>query len=309
MPCVTLQNSCHAVKPPSRYRRGYMIKIPFTGNKKNYYRYVKPLVKEYGYKKVFEPFGGSCVLSANLYHEKLVDEAVINDYDRFFDGYEEYLDVKDHIVKECMNYGIRKHYKGHYSYTYDECGNKVRIDSRKLNEDEQAFLQNLVKDLDYSMIEYLALGRNFTGTFALVHKNIKLKDFILFENELSTKKQREFLKVIESMEKVNMDWHDYFNAFGSRIDRSSLLIIDPPYHNVRHERYKGNFTKEDTQELLDTLLQYGADILYFNDDKEQADKWLKENNLTDYDYTFKKYIKQMENKFERVDFMLHVRRS
>ena len=40
-----------------------MISIPFIGSKRNYVRPVEELVSLHRYNKVFEPFGGSAVLS------------------------------------------------------------------------------------------------------------------------------------------------------------------------------------------------------------------------------------------------------
>lgn len=46
-----------------------MISIPFSGSKRNRYKEVKQIVQDHGYKKVYEAFGGSAVLSVNLFRE------------------------------------------------------------------------------------------------------------------------------------------------------------------------------------------------------------------------------------------------
>ena len=85
-----------------------MISIPFSGSKRNRYKEVKQNVQDQGYKKVYEAFGGSAVLSVNLFREGIVERAVINDYDRLFDLYPDYLDIKDNLIKKCLEAGFIK---------------------------------------------------------------------------------------------------------------------------------------------------------------------------------------------------------
>lgn len=85
-----------------------MISIPFSGTKRYSYKHIKRIVEENGYKTVLEPFGGSGVLSVNLFNDGLVESAIINDYDGFFDDYLEFLDVRDKLIEDCKNAGLNK---------------------------------------------------------------------------------------------------------------------------------------------------------------------------------------------------------
>ena len=85
-----------------------MLTIPFSGNKKTRYKEVADIVKRGGYNAVYEPFAGSAVLSVNLYNNKIIEKAVINDYDGLFDIYQEYLDIKEKLVADCLAAGLVK---------------------------------------------------------------------------------------------------------------------------------------------------------------------------------------------------------
>ena len=74
-----------------------VIKIGFSGNKANRVKEIAEIVKKGKYKRVVEVFGGSCVISNNLLKEKIVEEAIANDYDHYFDHFEDNINFKKEI--------------------------------------------------------------------------------------------------------------------------------------------------------------------------------------------------------------------
>lgn len=140
-----------------------MISIPFSGNKRYSYKNVKQIVQEHGYDKVFEPFGGSCVLSVNLFNDGLVQKAVVNDFDHFFDLYPEYLDLKDKVVAEGYKRGLCKilNRKNEYLKIYPD-GHEEKVERLALDEKDRAILQDIIKEyVPENMLKYFFLGSNF----------------------------------------------------------------------------------------------------------------------------------------------------
>lgn len=110
-----------------------MISIPFSGSKRNRYKEVKQIVQDHGYKKIYEAFGGSAVLSVNLFREGIVERAVINDYDRLFDLYPAYLDIKDNLIKKCLEAGFIK-------------------SNKRLNDTQREYLQSMIATIDEKVL-------------------------------------------------------------------------------------------------------------------------------------------------------------
>ena len=155
-----------------------MISIPFSGNKRYSYKYLKEIVKDNGYEYVYEPFGGSSVLSVNLYRDGLVKKAVSNDYDRFFDLYPEYLDLKDEVVKEGYAHGLKRTSRDSKrgSYIFNDDSTKTLIKSTVLNPKDKEILRNIISEkVPRKYWKYFALGDNFMHSSLGVRKPENLK--------------------------------------------------------------------------------------------------------------------------------------
>lgn len=259
-----------------------MISIPFRGSKKYSYKQVKDIVKENDYTKTFEPFGGTGVLSANLYNDGLIQEATINDYDRMFDIYSEYLDVKDSIVKECEEKGLRKIFCGskpkHKDYYYDDNHQKVEVNTALLNERDKKILQEVVSQYDSKYYNLLSNGGCFTHSGSQ-NRNVELKDFIYFRGLLSTTKHRQYLKVIKKCHITHLDYKEFLNTL--EFDSNSLLLVDPPYIDANIGVYKNEdiFDYETTDELVKLLKNLNVDFIFFNYDDQQIFDIFEKNDL------------------------------
>ena len=169
-----------------------MISIPFSGSKRYSYKNVKEIAEQNNYTAVYEPFGGSCVLSVNLYNDKLVERAVANDYDRFFDLYPEYLNLKDKVVEEGYKRGLRRTTSnGLLTKRIDLNNNFEIIKSPVLNSKDRKILQDIISEyVPEKYWRYFSLGSNFMYSAVSSHEIIKLNDFALFNRYLKTDKQR-----------------------------------------------------------------------------------------------------------------------
>ena len=286
-----------------------MISIPFSGNKRYSYKTVKEIVKSGGYERVYEPFGGSCVLSVNLKKDNVIEEAVANDYDRFFDLYPEYLDVKDKVIEEGYKQGLRRtlHHGTKGDLQINPDGTRTSIKSRTLKGEKRKILQDIISEYAPEKYwRYFTYDSNFTHSSVSSHKTIKLNDFSKFDGYLKTDKQRKYLEFLDEIEVEHLDWKDFLNKHENAIrSEHSILILDPPYIGTSQEQYRGQFTEKETKELLDRVIELNCDFIFFNNDEELMKSWLEGVN---YSIQFTGNSTSTCNK-KRKDTMAYVRRD
>lgn len=281
-----------------------MISIPFSGSKKYSYNKVKAIVEQGNYNSVYEPFGGSCILSVNLFNDGLVEKAYSNDYDHFFDEYETYLDLKDKVVEEGYKAGLKRTNQNvkHGAYYHDKNGNIVEIETRVLYGDERQVLQDIIsKYVPEKFWYYFALGNNFTYSTKSARRKIYLREFILFSNYLKTDKQRNYLKILNQITLEHLDYRDFIDKYRNNIDENSLLIIDPPYPNDRQIQYEGMFTEKEAKELINTINELPCDYIYFHGDFEEIKCWFNK-----VDYTTEQINRHNTNK---QDYLIYVHKT
>lgn len=258
-----------------------MISIPFRGSKKYSYKQIKKIVKENGYTRALEPFGGTGVLSVNLFNDGLVDEAVINDYDHMFDIYPDFLDIKDAIVKECEEKGLRRLTHNQDGFYYlDDNNQKVFVKKHALSPEHKKILREVVSKYDKKYWPLLATGSCFVHNAAQNKVGDPvLNDFAYFRSRLDTIPARKYLEVVNQCTITNLDYKDFLET--QEIDRNSLLIIDPPYIDTNIGIYKNEtiFDYNTTSELIKMVKNTGADFIFFNYGKEQIENLLEENGL------------------------------
>ena len=262
-----------------------MISIPFSGSKRYSYKNVKAIVEQGDYDVVYEPFGGSCVLSVNLLNDGLVKRAIINDYDHFFDNYETYLDLKDKVVEEGYKAGFKgtSHDGKRGNYYFNKDGSITPIKSEILQGEDRKKLQEIISEnVPKEYWRYFATGSNFTYSAVSTHPIIRLSDFCKFSRRLETQTQRKYLSLLNQCEIENLDWKDFFKK--NHPDKNSIVILDPPYVDTAQEQYKGQFTEEDTIELINTVKAFGCDFIFFNHDMDKVKEWLGDLDYTT-DYT------------------------
>lgn len=287
-----------------------MISIPFSGNKRYSYKRVKEIVEDGGYTKVFEPFGGSAVLSVNLYNDGIVKEAYINDYDGLFDLYPEYLDIKDWIVEKCYDHGLLRCVHGHDKFNLrDRDNNIVKFtDRRPLNKEHRKYLQSLVATVDKKYWPLLATGLNFTYGSVSSRTDFSLKEFSYFASYLKTDKQREYLSVVNKIPRDKLDYKDFLIKHESNIDENSILILDPPYTKTNQKQYKEQFDFVKTQEIINKVKDLKCDFIFFNHNKAKVMDWLENEGITDYTIEYTGSANNSANK-QRRDVMAYVKRS
>lgn len=280
-----------------------MINIPFSGSKKYSYKLVNEIAKKGNYNIVYEPFGGSGVLSINLYNDGLVEKAIINDYDHFFDDYENYLDLKDKVVEEGYKKGLRRttcHPKGAKRYNSD--GSYEIIKSPVLSLEDRKILQDIIsKKVPEKYWRYFSLGFNFTYSAVSSHEVIKLNDFTFFNSQLKTEQQRKYLNILNKLTVENLDYSDFLKKYKKEFSSDSLLIIDPPYPNDQQKQYQGTFSEEEAKILIKELNDLPSDFIYFHSDLNDLNNWFK-----GIDYSVKSFNKCTINK---KDYLVYVHKT
>ncbi|MEG1619240.1 MAG: DNA adenine methylase [Eubacterium sp.] len=220
-----------------------MISIPFSGSKRNRYKEVMEIVKENGYEKVCEPFGGSAVLSVNLINDKHIKEAIINDYDHIFDMYPEYLKIKENLIKKLLNRGFVK-------------------SEKRVSKEQYEILQKEIIDVEEKYLCLLASNFVFS---AIRTGDVKRKDFTYFMNEITTNKQWDYYNIIKEIKRDTLDYKVFISKHKDTFDDTTLLIVDPPYINASQKAYKnkGFFGLSETFETLEMLKKLKTDFIFF----------------------------------------------
>lgn len=254
-----------------------MISIPFSGSKRYSYKHVKKIVQEGEYESVFEPFGGSCVLSVNLFYDGLVKRAVANDYDHFFDDYLYVLDLKDKVVELGYKAGLRRTVRNHNgTFRINPDGSREKVSTEFMPPEECEILQNIVKEnVPEKYYKKLCLGANFIFSARTSDPKVYLKDFKKFASYLKTDKQRAFYDELQKIELDHLDYRDFLDKYKDDIKSGkNILILDPPYTGTYQLQYEGAFTDEDTKELIEKVKELNCDFIFFNHDEEKVRDWL-----------------------------------
>lgn len=253
-----------------------MLTIPFSGSKRSSYKYVKEIVENGNYNFVLEPFGGSAVLSVNLYNDNVIQNVIINDYDKTFDIYENFLDYKDWIVDKCWEAGFYKLYRGEKNILKDREGNIVgEQKTSPLPIEQQKYLQSLIRQIPYEYWRLLTYGSNFNFSTISKRERIGIVDFKYFTGDLTTTKQREYLNVVKKLKRETLDYKEFLEKYKNKIGPNTLLIIDPPYSDTYQVQYKESFDYKRTEELIELVKNLNCDFIFFNHNEENIKSWLK----------------------------------
>ena len=228
-----------------------MLTIPFVGSKRDRLKEVVDIVKKGGYTRVVEPFGGSCVMSVNA-HRHTGAECFANDYDRFFENFEETLQVKDDLMDYLLSKGLKK-----------SKGKKV------LPEEHRQILQEAVAPLTPNQRKFLSSNFLFSAK-RTSYTGEGVKDFRYFVNDITTEKNRLYWEALQQITLDNLDYKDFIEKYVPQGDDKTLVLLDPPYLNSYQKSYENEtyFGLSDTIKLLHIITQKEVDYILFNQRSE-----------------------------------------
>lgn len=263
-----------------------LLKLSFSGSKVGRIKEIEELIKPKKYKRVLEPFGGSCCISNNLKYHKLVKEAVANDYDQYFKDFDKHLTYKEQLVKRLIDLGFVK------SKNY-------------LPESQQKIIQELIIEVqdNKNLLKYLA--KNFVFSAKRSSAVLGIKDFTYFTNELSTEKDRVFYENLKNIQLDSLDYKDFIKKYVQPEDRNTLIVLDPPYLNSAQKQYNNEtfFGLCETIQLLKLIKETKNDFIFFNMVEKDSIELLK---LLGFKYVYSTQQIFSSGKNYREDFMAYV---
>lgn len=263
-----------------------LLKTSFSGSKVNRVREIKELIKNKKYKRVIEVFGGSCCISNNLKRDNIVEEAIANDYDHYFDNFEDNMIYKEKLIDQLIELGFVK-------------------SEKPLSKDKRQELQNLIKEIqdNKNLLKYLA--KNFVYGSRRSANDLKVSDFCYFMNELSIKHDKEFYINLKNVYLDSLDYKDFIKKYSTFNDRDTLIILDPPYLNSTQKQYCNvkYFGLSETIRLLQTMKQLKNDFIFFNMSEKNSVDLLY---LFGFNFTYNTIKTYLSSNNYREDFLAYV---
>ena len=184
--------------------------MPYAGNKRNEYKYLKKFLNFNGTENIIEPFCGSSAISFNIWLEHPNLHFYLNDVNK--DLIAIYHLLKTNNIDDI--YDVLNKYKKKYN------------DKDKY----EAFYKDKQSN---NILKYIFIRKTSSfhiGKFNTTRNNNK--DF-----KKPTELQLKFIKFIKSpnVHIYNKDWKFVFNKFKN--NDKSIIIFDPPYINSYNEFY------------------------------------------------------------------------
>ena len=262
-----------------------VIKTGFSGNKSNRVKEIAELTRNGKYTRIVEIFGGSCVISNNLLKDKIVEEAIANDYDHYFDNFEQYIHFKEGFIEKLLKLGLKK------------------SKEQRMSREHQEIVQNSLQDKDKNLLKYLS--KNFVFSSKRAATEIKIQDFIYFTNDITVEKDIEYIEHLKNVKLDNLDYREFIEKYIKVGDRRTLVIVDPPYLNSAQKQYGDEFFGlEKTIKLLNVLKEKRNDFIFFNQIKEDSIELLK---LYGFSFEHSTRTSYMAAGRKREDFMAHIK--
>lgn len=254
--------------------------IPFIGSKRNEVKQIYEIAKDY--TKVIEPFGGSCVISANL-KANGIPVCIANDYDRLFDNFDEIIEAKETVVNKLFELGFTK--------------------SKKLLPDHQKKqLREICKDYPPYVLRYLSANFMFSGR-RTQYLGEDVNHFSYFCNHTDVEREREYLKLIDDIQLDSLDYKDFIDKY---VDKNTLVVLDPPYLNATQKTYHNElyFGVAETIEVIQQIIEHEADFILFNTNKKDIKKLLE---LFDLDYVIDSRPRHIAKGITREECMVYAK--
>lgn len=224
-----------------------MITIPFIGSKRNRVKEIEAIIKDGAYEQVIEPFGGSGVISVNAYNDGFITNAIINDYDHFFDDYGDKIELKYALYSRLNARGV------------------FRVpDKKKLEPWQCEVLQEEISKTPEKYWRFLSSNYVFSGKRTR-NKALKLKDFTYCVDNFDRTREDTYYNIIKQIKIEHGDYHEIIDKYANT-DRRTLWIFDPPYLNSSQKSYDNTafFGLYETFELVEMAQQVPGDYILFN---------------------------------------------
>lgn len=194
--------------------------IPYTGNKRNEYKYFKSKVNLDNIKNIIEPFAGSCAISFNIWLEH-GDKFNYYLNDNCNDIYQLYKLIRDEEPQDILN--------------------KLNEIKQTINNKEDyynMYIKNFKKSkqidkYNFDVYEYIVVHKGYGISVGLYNEKRFNRDCKIKFNKLQLK-FFEFLKSPNVFISIG-DWFDIFDKF--KDNNKSIIFLDPPYLQTSNDFY------------------------------------------------------------------------
>lgn len=263
-----------------------VLKLAFSGSKYRRIPDIYDLIKSKKYNRIVEVFGGSCCISNNMLRDKVVNQAIANDFDGYFEKFEENIIFKENLIKQLLHKGFEK-------------------SESMLSTEKQEYLKKLLSPIkeDKNLISFLS--KNFVYSAIRANQTIDIKDFNYLRGELSTRQERLYYEELKNVQLDRLHYEDFISKYVQNDDKTTLVILDPPYMNARQKQYQNTtyFGITETLKLLNLMKDKRNDFLFFNMRKDDTTALLDLLNLK---YTYQTRMTSISKNNVREDFLAYI---
>lgn len=275
----------------------YITPLRYPGGKTQLYHFVAQIIKDNHYTTFIESCAGGANLSLSLLQNKIIDHAIINDFDKgiyslFFNALEQPQQLITKIKQVPFDVDtpyqpfILEYYqklKGHYTANYNGYTNTSL---------DLAFEFLFLNRTNYSGI---INGRPIGG----LTQDGKYKLNCRFNKKTLIKKINliHFLKGKITL--YNQDANSLLNNL--QLNNQTLALIDPPYVKQGNSLYNLGFTKEQHKQLANTINHLSTPYIVTYDDDELIQTIYPHSHL--YHYALK-YSSNNKNKGKHFELMI-----
>lgn len=231
--------------------------LPFQGQKRNFIKQFKTVLKEYPNNAIYiDLFGGSGLLSHTVKTELPNSKVIYNDYDNFKQRLDN-IPITNKILSELRTLLASVPHKS------------------KLSEFVKQQVLDIVNKYDQNgFVDYVSLSSNllFSSKYAVSYDKLQKEDFY-------NKIRKSDYNADEYLNNVEFVSCDYKLLFDKYKDCSNVVfLVDPPYLSTDSTTYKNYWKLSDYLDVLKVLVS--NKYIYFTSNKSsviELCEWIQTN--------------------------------
>lgn len=262
--------------------------LRYPGGKAKIYNNIKKIFEKNKLKKIVycEPFAGGCGLALLLLKNHLVEELILNDYDRgIFSFWYSILNYNNEFIEMIRNIEISIEEREKQKNIYLE---KEKIDIKNYKE---------VLKLGLATFYLNRVNRSGilkAGVIGGKKQNGAYKMNCRFNKEKLILQIQEIYKYRKKIKFYNLDVLDFLKLINKR--ENLFIFFDPPYYNKGSELYTNFFKHDDHLKLAKEIKKITNNWIVTYDNSEEIKKMYNTHDILEFDinYSLQNKIKGKE---------------
>lgn len=242
--------------------------LRYPGGKSRVSKFIEKLIEENGLEKgtYVEPFAGGAGVALNLLFSEVVDKVFINDKDKsIYAFWYSILYITDKFIDKIISTDI----------TIEEWLKQRDIQKQQ--------------DVDIFTLGFSTFFLNRTnrsgiikgGVIGGIEQSGNWKLDVRFNKEALIKKIQRIAAYKEKIHIFNMDAIDFLKNEVTKLDKNTLIYLDPPYYQKGKQLYMNFFEHKDHVSLYETINQLEYLWLVSYDNRQEIKEIYKnKQNLT-----------------------------